>query len=217
MLRVALMAGVLLLATAASFAAPVPKGVKAKAVVRKKIEPLPGEKFFSVNFDDMPFEKVVEVLEKHSGLMFLSKEMPKQRLTLKADEVCMAELFAQLNDELEPKGYILARKTQSFTVLKTDTPLNRVLCPTILPEKLSRWSDQEPVQLYLPVGEEGVEAGLKIGKAVEDKWFTVEAVGTDKLLVRGHAKDVRKFVDDMPPPPSREELVEQILRKKGLK
>ncbi len=195
MLRLAIL--VLLTALAAqATAAPVPKSLKAKPPARAKIEPRPGEKLFSVAFDDLALKKVVEHLEKESDLLFVSKDIPDLRVTLfTAEKVCISELFAQVNDELRPKGYILARKTQSFNVLKVDAPLERMYCPTVTPEELARRAPDEPVQMILPAfDQEGAELGLKHAESITHKWFEAKQFdGKDKLLVVGRAEDVRQF------------------------
>jgi hypothetical protein len=177
-------------------AAPVPKSLKTKPPARAKIEPRPGEKLFSVEFDDVPLKKVVELLEKEADLLCRTEKLPDLRVTLRTiEKVCVSELFAQLNDELRPLGYILARMTVSFNVLKVDTPLDRKCCPTVTPEEMDRRTPDEPVQMILPAFDQGgVDLGLKQAESITHKWFEVKPLGDDKLIVVGRAADVRQFL-----------------------
>jgi hypothetical protein len=106
-------------------AAPVPKALKAKVPVRAKIEPLPGEKVYTVDWNGMPAVRVFEKLEGMTGLMYLSKDIPDVKITLKAEEVGVAELFTQLNELLEPHNRVLVRKTQSFSSYPADAKIPR--------------------------------------------------------------------------------------------
>jgi len=173
---------------------PVPKSVKAKPPAREKIEPRPGEKLFSMKFDNLSLKKVVELLDEETGLLCTSEEIPDLRVTFYTENVCLAELFAQLNDELVPKGYLLARKIVSFNVLKVDAPLDRKCCAIVLSNELERWSPDEPVQAILPAfNKEGVDLGLKQAESITHKWFEVKPFKDNKLIVVGRAADVQQF------------------------
>jgi len=104
--------------------APVPKALKKKPL-RAVITPLPGEKLYTVNFDDVPFTKVAEFLERASGLMYLSKDVPDVNITLKVEDVCLRELFAQLDEQISPHGWVMQRKTQCFAVLDANAKIDR--------------------------------------------------------------------------------------------
>ena len=197
MLRVALTAGVLLLAVGVSFAAPMPKGIKAKPWVRKKIEPRWGEKVYSVEWNNVPFRKVAEELEQLTGLLYLSKDVPDVKITLKAEKVCVAELCEQINDELEPHNFVVLKKTQSFATVPADVKPDFRHAPRVTLDDMPNMKPREAVVLFLPVGEKGYEAGKEVLRSMERNFMQVSEFGPDKLLIRGLGKDVQKFVDEM--------------------
>ncbi len=181
-----------------AFAAPVPKLMKKKPL-RAKIEPRPGEKLYTADFDDVPFAKVAEWYEKHSQLMFITRDKPEQlKITLRAEDVCLAELFAQLDDVLYPQGWVMPRKKQSFcTIAVTDLARYTAQFPLIDLDELGRRSQYEPVQVVLGTNARGIKAGLGLAEGMQENGFQVKQHGTDKLLVQGRANDVRKLVDDL--------------------
>lgn len=189
----------LVLFTLPLLAAPVPKSLRKKPPLRAKIEPRPGEKLYTADFDDVPFSKVAEWYEKHSGLMFIAKYKPDGlKITLHAEKVCLAELFAQLDDILYPHGFVVARKAVSFSTLPAkDLARYTQHIPLIDLKELDRRSPNSPVQVIVRVGKESVETGTALAKEIKEVGFEVSTFGTDKLLVRGLAKDVRKLVDDL--------------------
>jgi hypothetical protein len=188
-----------LLGTTAAFAAPVPKAIKAKPGVRKTIEPLPGETVYRVNYDDVPFRQVAEELERLTGLMYLSKDSPEVNITLKANGVCVGELFAQLDDLLYPQGYYICRKTQTFCLRLADEkiPHGAGDLGGVQPSDLRNHSQFEVLSMLLDVSEKGAEAGLELVRPLMDPFLEVSTFGTDKLLVRGRGKELQKLLDEM--------------------
>jgi hypothetical protein len=202
-------------------AAPVPKSLKKKPPLRAKIEPRPGEKLYTVDFKDVPFSKVAEWLERETGLMFISKDKPDLKITLHTEKVCRDELFAQLEELLYPHGFVVARKTVSFSTIPVkDLARYTQHIPLIELKELDRRSLYSPVQVIVggddrvaaaaalakqikgggPATLDGsvlVEAGTALAKEIKEVGFEVSTLGTDKLRVRGLTKDVRKLVDDL--------------------
>jgi hypothetical protein len=187
---------VLLLATTASLAAPVPKAIKAKPVVRKKIEPRPGEKVYSVEWVDVAFKEVAEKLEQLTGLLYLSKDTPPVKITLTAEGVCAAELFEQINDELEPTDWVVLKKSQSFATVPANVKIGRLRVNTVTLDELPR-RPRELVQMILSVDEKGYEAGKEVLRSMEKTTVEISTFGSDKVLVCGLGKEVQKFVDEM--------------------
>jgi hypothetical protein len=203
-------------------AAPVPKWLKKKPPLRAKIEPRPGEKLYTADFDDVPFSKVAEWYEMHSGLMFIAKDKPDGlKVTLHAEQVCMSELFAQLDDILYPHGFVVAQKAVSFSTIPVKDLLRYAQhIPLIDREELDRRSLYSLVQVVVggddrvaaadalakeikgggPAALDDstlVEAGTALAKEIKEVGFEVSTLGTDKLIVRGLAKDVRKLVNGL--------------------
>jgi hypothetical protein len=176
--------------------APVPKALLKKPL-RATIEPLPGEKVYSVNFDDVPFVKVAEELELATGLMFLSKDVPKVNITLKADKVCLPELFAQLDEKLFPEEWVISRRTQSFAVLSGS--LSIADCkplPKVDVAGLDRRTPHEPLLLKVDTDEAGVKAGVTLGSK-KGSGVTATPFGTTGLHVSGNGESLRAFVAEM--------------------
>lgn len=196
MFRVAVVVGVLL-AGGVSFAAPVPKAIKAKPGVRLKIAPKPGEKVYSVEWVDVPFQQVAEELEQLTGLMYLSKDTPEVKITLWAKDECAAELFEQINDLLEPHNWELLHKSQSFATVPADVRIDRLWINIVTLEKLPKVGPREDVTLILPVDEKGYEAGKEVVRTMGKNRLEVSTFGFDKLMVCGIGKEVQKFVDEM--------------------
>lgn len=181
-------------------AAPVPKALKRAKPVRATIEPLPGEKLHSVDWDDVPFAKVVEELEERSGLLCVTRDLPKVKIKRKAEKVCMPELFALLDEELYPQGWVIARKTQSFHLLQVSelgNEKNRVYFPTLTVNELARRSPWQPAQVLVPVGERNTAVGNKVAAGIDGPGFQASEFGSDKFFVRGRVMDLQKFVDEM--------------------
>jgi hypothetical protein len=197
MVRVVVALFVLGLLTGVASAAPVPKALKKKPL-RAKIEPLPGEKVYTAEFDDVPTDKVFEWVEMQTGLMFISKDKPNSNITLHAEKVCMPELFAQLDDLLYPQGFVLARKTVSFSSIPVkDLASYRQHFPLVGQDELNRWSMYAPVQVLVEVDAKGLKTAKALAHGMKDDGFQVLEKDADKLIVLGRATDVRKFVDDM--------------------
>jgi len=173
----------------------VPKGIKAKPWVRKKIEPRWGEKVYSVEFKDEPFDKVAERLEQLTGLMYLSKDVPSVKITLWAKDECAAELCEQINDQLEPTDWMVLKKSQSFATVPADYKFGGRASPVTLDDLPRR--QREWVQVILPVDEKGYDAGKAVLRSMEKSTMEIASFGTDKLLVCGSGKEVQKFVDEM--------------------
>jgi hypothetical protein len=199
MRRTFLTLGVLTAFAGLATATPVPKAIKAKPWVRKTIQPLPGEKVYSVDYADMPFEKVMEDVERRTGLLFLSKHRPESKFTLKANDVCLEELFAQLDDLLYPQGYYICRKSQSFTLRLADEKIARLGGDLggVWSGDLRNHSQFEVLGMFLNVGEKGAEEGLELVRPMMDPFLEISTFGTDKLLVRGRGKELQKLLDDL--------------------
>lgn len=187
----------LVLATGVATAAPVPKALKRVRPLRATIEPLPGEKLHSVDWDDVPLSKVLEDVENQTGLFYRTRDVPKVKIRLKADKVCMPELFARLDEELYPQGWVLIRKTQSFSIVSVEAKIERVTIPTVTVEELRRRSRFEPVQVLVPVGEQNAEAGKQVAAGIDGPWFEACEFGSDKFLLCGRVMDLQKFVDEL--------------------
>jgi len=166
-----------------------------KKGLRATIQPLPGEKLYSVNWNDVPFETVAEELERAASLHYLSGEKPKLNVTLKADEVCLPELFALLDDLLFPQGWVIQRKKVSFAVMSVDHP-GREPYLTVDLKELERRTLHEPLQMVLAVDDAGVEAGVALGKKI-GKGIRVTGFSGDKLLLGGNRETLRAFVDEI--------------------
>lgn len=180
-------------------AAPVPKSLKKKQPLRAKIEPRPGEAVYTVVIQDAPFGKAAEALERETGLMFISKDRPDLKITLHADQVCLAELFAQLDDILYPQGWVFLRKKVSFAsvAVKELGPHKLTQLPLVPVDEIARRSQYEPIQVEVNVGDGGADAGTKLANKMTDTVYDVVAVKPDKLVIRGVSSGVRKLVDEL--------------------
>jgi hypothetical protein len=177
-------------------AAPVPKALKAKVPVRAKIEPLPGEKLHTVNWNGLPAVRVFEKLEGMTGLMYLSKDVPDVKIILTAEKVCVAELFAQLDEILYPQGWVLTRKSQSFSLYEANTlRVDWKYAPTVKPSELDRRTAHEPLHVYLDVDKAGAKAGVALGGKNDSGVVVTEY--DDRLHVRGTGEKLRAFVAEM--------------------
>ena len=175
-------------------AAPVPKALKKKPL-RAKIEPLPGEKVYTADFDDVPATKVFEWLEKQTELMYISKDVPKHNITLHAAGVCMPELFAQLDDLLYPKRWVLLRKSVSFSTIPVKEMARfSEYFPIVTLDELQRCSQYAPVNLIV---KGDAQAGITLADGIKADGFQVNEFGSDSMVVQGRAMDVRKFVAEM--------------------
>ncbi|MEO2090554.1 MAG: hypothetical protein ABGY75_13800 [Gemmataceae bacterium] len=179
-------------------AAPVTKALKKKPL-RAKIEPRLGEAVYTVDIKDAPFDKVAEALERETGLMFITRDKPDLKITLRTERVCRAELFAQLDDILYPQGWVFLRTKLSFSSVPV-----KVLAPSQLPklrsipiDELSDRSQYEPVQVVVSVGDGGSEAATKLAGGMRDMVYDVMAIKPDKLVICGQVKGVRKLLDDL--------------------
>lgn len=181
--------------------APVPKALLKKKPLRATIEPLPGEQVYTVAFDNLPFAKVAEELERLTGLLFLAKDSPQVKVTLKAEKVCVAELFAQLDELLDSAGWVLARKSQSFTILQVSElgnwPASLHFPYLSTPTDLNRRSPLQPVNLVVTVGEGNLAVAEKVVCGIEGPGFTGRAFGVEKFQLTGRVADIQKFVAEM--------------------
>ncbi len=191
----------LVLATGVATAAPVPKALKRARPLRATIEPLPGEKLHSVDWDDVPFAKVVEELEERSGLTHVWRDAPDVRITLRARDVSLWELFARLDDMLYPEGWVMVPRKQWFStstakgLYRPDSRLKVIPFATL--DDLDRRFPYAPAHLILDVGDGGVEAGEKVKKGIEFPYSEIIPIGSDKLIVYARVMDLQKFVDEM--------------------
>lgn len=190
--------GVLAVFAGVAATAPVPKGLKKNPPPRAKIEPLPGEKVFTVDFKDEPFGKVTEKLEKLTPLTYITKERPETKITLHAEKVCLAELFAQLDDLLYPQGWVVLRNKMSFSTLPVkDLAQYSLQFPLVNRNELERWSEHAPVRLSLDLDVKGVKAGTALAEDMQESGLRMREGKTGLYAVSGRATDVRKFVADM--------------------
>lgn len=190
----------LVLATGAATAAPVPKALKRAKPLRATIEPLPGEKVYSVDWDDVPFAKVVEDVENQTGLICRTSDLPKVKIRLKVEKVCMSELFALLDDELYPQGWVMSRKSASFSILAVDDLGNakvRESFPIVVGRELARRSPYQPVRVNITIGVRDIETVDKIAAGIDGPGFHAKKFGPDQYLLSGRVMDLQKFVDAM--------------------
>lgn len=190
----------LTLATGVATAAPVPKALKRAKPLRATIEPLAGEKVYSVDWEEIPAQKMAEWLEKEAGLSFRSKDVPKVNVTLNAKGVCLPELFARLDEQLDPHGWVLTRGSNWFAFLPIPELGNakvRESFPSVRITGLARRSPYEPVEMVVFVGEQNLEAGKKAAANFDRPGFAWRGYGNESLRVHGRVMDLQRFVDEM--------------------
>jgi hypothetical protein len=178
--------------------APVPKALKKP--LRATIQPLPGEQLYSIRYYDEPLEKVMEEVERLTGLMFLSKDTPKVTITLKVDEVCVWELFAQLDDILVREDWLLIRKTQSFCCFPATERLDRLRPDedVIRPDQLRRQSQYLSRRMFVTFDDsDEVNEALRVANDVVGGSLVAKAFGTTRVALEGQVMDLRAFVAEM--------------------
>jgi hypothetical protein len=169
--------------------------MKAKKSLRAKIEPLEGEKTFAVDWDDKPLKEVMEQIEELSNLQYFSRELSDVRITIRTREkVCLAELFARLDDILIEHNFLLIRKAGSFALHRANErmPRNGWEAPFEDAESL-RMQSRYLTRCVLLCGdlEDAKRLAANVADSMEVREFT-----NGRFILEGMVKDLRAFVGE---------------------
>ena len=108
------------------------------------------EKLYTVNFDNTSWDKVIDWLEKESGLMCITKDKPQGSITLKPKkEYTLGELIDLLNELLEQDNLMLHRQSNTFALLPADQKIAAESFGYLSHEELKKHGKTEYVQCLI--------------------------------------------------------------------
>ena len=192
-------------ASLASAQAPLPP-MEPKPVVAPKVadtaKPADGkpeaaklEKQYEVKFDGTEWSKIIDWLEKETGLMCITKDKPQGSITLKPNKkYTLGELIDLLNERLEQDNFIILRKSQSFSFYAADQKIPLVHTPNVSREELMTRGKTEYVQHIIPLVTLQADDVRDQVKKTLSPFGEVQSFGTDQLLVRDKAAYVRNVL-----------------------
>lgn len=193
MLRVAFSFGMVLLTAGHLADSPVLPGQDITA-------PQPKVKLYRVNFEDVPFVKAMEELERITGLLYLGEDVPNLRITLRNREpIRLEEVFDQLNSLLEPHDYVVDWRKQSFGVTSQVEKRSHgggyrdMVSLDDLRGRPKKWK----YKMFLNVSPDGGLEAAERAAGRFDRTFELQSFGANRILVRGRVMDLRQFVDEM--------------------
>jgi type II secretory pathway component GspD/PulD (secretin) len=132
--------------------APAPAAVRAdapkKADEPKKAE-APPEKTLAVNFDNAPWQDVLDWYGKETGLILVTTDKPTGNVTIKPPgtrKFTIAEVTDLINESLAPKKFLLVRYTATFTIWPVDERIDPALIPAVTPQELTKRGKTELVR-----------------------------------------------------------------------
>ncbi len=199
-LPVVMTAGTASLATAQGPASPLPP-MEPKPVVAPKVgdttKPADAkiEKLYEVKFDGTDWSKIIDWLEKETGLMCITKDKPQGSITLKPNKkYTLGELIDLLNERLEQDNFIILRKSQTFSFYAADQKVPLVHTPNVTREDLMLRGKTEFVQHIIPLVTLQADDVRDQVKKTLSPFGEVQSFGTDQLLVRDKAAYVRNVL-----------------------
>ena len=157
-----------------------------------KADPAKPEKLYEIKFDKTPWKDVFEFLERESGLMYLSKDVPTGTWTVRpTKKYTLGEMIDLVNERLELDNYVILRKAQSFAIHPASEPIKKEWVQTVTDDELEKRGRTEVVQIILSLGALNAEDVLPQVKKSLSPFGTVATFSTDKLILLDKADSIR--------------------------
>ncbi len=153
------------------------------------------EKLYTVNFENKSWDKVIDWLEKESGLMCITKEKPTGSITLKSKkEYKLGEVIDLFNERLEQNNLLIHRQSNTFALVPADQKIAVERFAYLSHDELKARGKTEPVLCWIQLKD--IEAGEVIAqvKKTLSPLGEVELVGNKQLTVRDNAAYVRNVI-----------------------
>jgi hypothetical protein len=157
----------------------------------------PAEKFVSVQFDNAPWQKVIEWYQDQSGLEFHSSYAPptgsfsyygKRKLTI-------PEITDLLNEALQVKKYVLLRREATFMLHPADEAVPLELVPRIKIEELKNYGKSEFVSLVYELKHLGAkETAPEIKKMMTPFGQVMPLLRPNLLLMQDKVKTLELII-----------------------
>lgn len=159
-----------------------------------------GEKTIAFEMRDKPWVSVLEWLSDQAGIPVMTVDRPTGTFTFIAPknaprEYTIPQIIDILNEALVNQKFIIIRRSNSFTIVAADNPIDRAILPRLTPEELDQHGATElanvPITLKTLVAE---DVAPEVKKMMGPFGEVVSLSGANQLLMTDTVGNLKRIL-----------------------